>query len=57
MNIRAIKVYIQREPERYEELMSAMLEHREYNGCYVMLYSEYEENGWKIGEFMLRDAD
>jgi hypothetical protein len=34
-----------------------MIEHREYDGCYIMQYSEYLNSELQmVGEFMLRDA-
>ena len=57
MNRRIIKVFIEKEPERYEELMSATVTHTQYDGCYIMQYSEYLNSELQmIGEFMLRDA-
>ena len=40
----------------YIELMSAMMENREYDGCYVMQYSERQEQEGMVAVFMLRDA-
>jgi len=54
MKTRTIKVYMKEEPEHYDELYSAMMEHREYEGCYVMQYSELQENGQMVAIFMLR---
>jgi hypothetical protein len=57
MNTREIKVCIEKEPALYNELFSAMVECREYDGCHVLQYSEYcNGEGWMIGEFMLREA-
>jgi hypothetical protein len=57
MNRRIIKVFIEKEPERYEELMSATVTHTQYDGCYIMQYSEYLNSELQmIGEFMLREA-
>jgi hypothetical protein len=57
MNRRIIKVFIEKEPERYEELMSATVNHTQYDGCYIMQYSEYLNSELQmIGEFMLREA-
>ena len=57
MNTREIKVCIEKEPALYDELFSAMMECREYDGCHVLQYSESEESGWMTAVFMLREAD
>ena len=57
MSIREVKVCIEKEQALYNELYSAMMDHREYDGCYVMQYSEYRSSeGQMMGEFILRDA-
>ena len=56
MKVREIKVCINKEPALYDELISAMLEHHEYDGCYVTQYSEFQENGYMVALFILRDA-
>jgi len=57
MNKRVIRVSIEKEPELYKELESAMLEHREYDGCYIMQYPEYRNSEYQmIAEFILREA-
>ena len=57
MNNRVIRVCIEKEPKLYEELESAMMNYTQYEGCYIMQYSEYRgSEGWMIGEFMLREA-
>ena len=56
MATRIINVRIEKEQALYDELYSAMLEHREYEGGYVMQYNEYQEGGWTIASFMVRDA-
>ena len=57
MNTRVIKVRIDREQALYDELMSAMMEHRQYEGGYIMQCSEHRGNeGQMVAEFMLRDA-
>ena len=57
MNNRVIKVCIEKEPELYEELVSATMNHTQYEGSYVMQYSECRGGeGQMIGEFMLREA-
>ena len=49
---------VQGRPSGRLDLYSAMMEHREYDGCYVMQYSEYRDSeGRMIGEFMLREAN
>ena len=58
MNTRVIRVSIQREQALYDELMSAMMEHRQYEGGYIMQCSEHRGNqGQMVAEFMLRDAE
>jgi len=57
MSTRVIKVCIKKEQALYNELYSAMMEHREYEGCYVMQYTEHQENGWTVASFSLRDAE
>ena len=58
MNTRVIKVRIDREQALYDELMSAMMEHRQYEGGYIMQCSEHRGNqGQMVAEFMLRDAE
>jgi len=52
-----IKVNIHREPTLYEELYSAFEEDREYDGGYVMMYSEGDEWGEMIARFELRDKN
>jgi len=56
MNNRTIKVCIEKEQVFYNELYSAMMEHREYDGCYVMQYYESQENGYMVALFTLRDV-
>jgi len=56
MNTRTIKVSMHRDLALYEELMSAMMEDREYDGCYIIQYSEHQENGYKVAVFMLQDT-
>ena len=57
MTSRVIKVIIHEEQALYDELYSAMMEHREYDGGYVMQYTEQHENGLMIATFTLRDAE
>jgi len=58
MNTRVIKVSIETEQALYDELMSAMMEHRQYEGGYIMQCSEHRGNqGQMVAEFMLRDAE
>ena len=56
MNIREIKVCIDKEQALYDELYSALMEYREYDGGYVVQYSESQENGYMVALFTLRDA-
>jgi len=56
MNTRIIKVSVADERPLYDELMSAMMEDREYDGCYIIQYSEHQENGYKVAVFMLREV-
>ena len=52
-----IRVNIERERALYDELFSAMLEGREYEGCYIMQCSEHHGGeGQMVAEFTLRDA-
>jgi hypothetical protein len=38
--------------------MSAMMEHREYDGCYIMQFSESRGDELQmVGEFMLRESE
>jgi hypothetical protein len=57
MSKRVIRICIRKERSLYDELYSAMEEHREYDGCYVMQYSEYPVDGEMIGQFMLRESN
>jgi len=55
MEMRVIRAGIEKERELYEALLSATMNHKEYDGCYVMQYSEYREtDGQMIGVFVLR---
>ena len=57
MNTRIIRISIVREQALYDELMSAMMEHREYEGGYIMQCSEHRGGeGQMVAEFTLRDA-
>ena len=56
MNKRVIRVYIDQEPELYEELLSATMNHTQYDGCYVTQYMEnLGEELQRMGEFTLRE--
>lgn len=58
MNTRTIRVSISKEKALYEELVSAMMSHTEYDGCYVMQYSEHRGGeGQMVAEFMLRECE
>ena len=57
MNTRVIKVIIHEEQALYDELYSAMIEHREYDGGYVMQYSEHQVNSQMTAVFMLRQEE
>ena len=57
MNTRVIKVNIEKEQTLYDELYSAMMEHREYDDGFVMQYTEQQENGLMVATFTLRDAE
>ena len=55
---RVIKFNIEQDPELYDELMSAMMEHREYDGCYIMQFSESRGDELQmVGEFILREPE
>ena len=57
MNPRIISVSIERERSLYDELFSAMMEGRVYEGDYIMQCCEHRGNeGQMVAEFMLRDA-
>jgi hypothetical protein len=57
MKTRLIQVSIKQERELYDTLLSATMDHTEYDGCYVMQYTEHRgKDGQMIAEFMLRDA-
>ena len=58
MDTRTIKVDIEKDQALFDELMTATLEHREYDGCFIMMYSEYRGGeGQMVGEFMLRERE
>ena len=57
MPTREIKVPIEDEQELYNELSSAMVEHRKYDGYYIMQYSEQQDTEGMIAVFLLREAD
>lgn len=54
MSLRLSRRFIEKERTLYEELLSAMMSLREYNGYYIMQYSESQENGQMVGKFILR---
>jgi hypothetical protein len=55
METRLIKLNLEKDQELYEEPMSAMMEHRQYNGCYIMQYQEHRGDELQmVGEFLLR---
>jgi len=56
MNTREIRVRIELDRELYEELMSVMMEARDYEGWYIMQYAEHRENCERVGVFTLRDG-
>jgi len=41
MNNLTITVHIHKQSELYQELHSSMMNHTQYQGCYVMQYSEH----------------
>ena len=58
MDTRSIKVNIEKDQALFDALMTATLEHREYDGCFIMMYSEYRgSEGQMIGEFILRERE
>lgn len=58
MKTRLIKLNIVQDQALYDELMSAMMEHREYDGCYIMQFSESRGDELQmVGEFMLRESE
>jgi hypothetical protein len=57
MSNRTIRVLINKQADLYAELLAAMNEHVEYDGCFIMQYTEYPENGEAVAKFTLRDKD
>jgi len=58
METRTIKVSIEKDQALFDELMTATLEHREYDGCFIMMYSEYRgSEGQMVGAFILRERE
>ena len=58
MKPHVIIVKIQKEPELYEALVSAAMNHTPYDGCYVMQYAEHRNNeGQMVGEFTMREEE
>ena len=58
MKTRLIKLNIVQDQALYDDLMSAMMEHRQYDGCYIMQYSEYRGDLLQmVGEFILREPE
>jgi len=57
MSNRTIRVLIDKQPDLYDELVSAMLGHGEYQGGYIEQYTEYHEDGQTIAKFTLRERD
>jgi hypothetical protein len=58
MNTRTIRVNINKEKALYDELISAGLNNTEYEGCYVMQWSEHRGDNYQmVAEFMLRESD
>ena len=56
MTDRTFRVSVEGEPELYDKLVSAMMGHGKYQGCYVEQYTEYHEDGQTIAKFKLRDS-
>jgi hypothetical protein len=57
MKTQVITVSIKKERELYDTLLSATMNHAEYDGCYVMQYTEHRGNdGQMVAVFTLRDA-
>ena len=58
MKTRVITVTIHKERELYEALLSAAMNRTEYDGCYVMQFSEHRNNeGQMVGEFTMREEE
>lgn len=57
MSNRTITVLVDRQPDLYDALLAAMNRHVEYEGCYIMQYTEHAENGETVARFTLRDND
>ena len=52
--MQTVKINIRNERSRYIALMGAMMTGKRVEGGYVMEYSEYREQGERIGKFLLR---
>ena len=57
MTDRTIRVSAERQPDLYDDLVSAMLNHGQYDDCYIEEYTEYHEDGQTIAKFTLRERD
>ena len=51
------RVPIQEGQVLYNELSSAMVEHRKYDGCNIMQYTEQQDTEGMLAVFLLREAD
>ena len=51
--MKIVTVNIRSERKRYEELLTAMMNRTEYEGGFIMQYSEYQEGTERYGKFIL----
>jgi hypothetical protein len=54
--MKSIRIVIEQQPELYDELIEAMMTHSQYQGCYVVQYSETREGGQTVARFILRES-
>jgi len=58
MKTYTIRVHIHKQPDLYQELLKATMHHTEYEGSYVMQYSEHRgREGQMVAEFILREIE
>lgn len=55
--MQTVKINIRNERSRYIALLDAMKTRKKVEGGYVMEYSEYREQGERIGKFLLRPPE
>ena len=54
--MKILRVIVEKQPDLYQELTTAMLTHTRYQGCYVQQYSETQEGGQTVVKFTLRES-